>query len=385
MEQHRKSIRKICIVTGNRSEYSKLKFVMKAIEEHPKLELILIVTASHLLDDFGKTVEVIKQDGFKINSIARTVAAGEDLESMVKSVGLCILEAPTLLNLYKPDIVLISGDRFDILGIAISAAFMNIPLAHLEGGETTGAVDESIRHAITKLAHIHFPATVKSAQRIIKMGERPDMVFNVGCPSVDVMLSKMNKSSDEIYKKYNWNKDKPFLLVVQHPLTTEYRDCSQQIRETLEAISELKINTIMLYPNVDAGSKDMVREIRLAGLAKKIDHVILDKNIIFEDYISLLANASCIVGNSSSGIRESCYFGTPAVNIGTRQNRRERGKNVIDVDYNKAEIKGAILECIKHGKYLPEYIYGKGNANQKIVEILSTISLENIVQKEITI
>lgn len=377
-------MRKICIVTGNRSEYSKLKPVMRAIINHPDLELILIVTASHLLDDFGKTVEIIKKDGFKINAIARTVAAGEDLISVVKSIGLCTLEIPTLFDLYKPDIVLVSGDRFDILGVAISAAFMNIPLAHIEGGEVTGAIDESVRHAITKLAHIHFPATAKSAERIIKMGERPDMVFNVGCPSVDIILLKKN-SDNEIYKKFNIDKNKPFLIALQHPVTTEYRHCQQQIRETLKAISGLEINTVMLYPNVDAGSKDMVREIRLFNAAKKLEHVSMGKHIIFEDYISLLADAACIIGNSSSGIRESCYFGTPAVNIGTRQNGRERGKNVIDVGYNKDEIKKAILDCIQHGKYPPEYIYGEGNTSQKIVKILSTINLENIIQKKITI
>ncbi|RLB87278.1 MAG: UDP-N-acetylglucosamine 2-epimerase (hydrolyzing), partial [Deltaproteobacteria bacterium] len=200
-------MRKICVVTGNRSEYSKLKPVMKAIREHSDLELILIATASHLLDDFGKTVEVIKKDGFKIDSVARTVAAGEDLVSMAKSVGLCTLELSTLFDLYKPDVVLISGDRFDALGAAISAALMNIPLAHIEGGEVSGTIDESIRHAITKFAHIHFPATAKSAERIIKMGERPDRVFNVGCPAVDIILSIDIGSREEICRKFNLNPD----------------------------------------------------------------------------------------------------------------------------------------------------------------------------------
>lgn len=382
MEQSK--IRKICIVTGNRSEYSKLKPVMRAVINHPDLELILIVIASHLLDDFGKTVEVIKKDGFKIDAVAQTVTAGEDLVSMVKSVGLCTLEIPTFFSLYKPDVVLISGDRFEVLGVAISAAFMNIPLAHLEGGEITGAIDESIRHVITKLAHIHFPATAKSAERIIKMGEKPDMVFNVGCPSVDIILSK-KKPSDEMYKKYNLDKNKPFLIVAQHPVTTEYNYCREQIRETLKAISELKINTVMLYPNVDAGSKDMVREIRLFNIAKKLEYVTMEKNIIFEDYISLLAEATCMVGNSSSGIREACYFGTPVVNIGTRQNGREKGGNVINVGYNETEIKQAVLNSIQHGRYSPEYIYGEGNSSEKIVKILSTIELENIIQKKNTI
>lgn len=378
--------RKICIVTGNRSEYSKLKSVIKAIIKHPKLELTLIVTASHLLDDFGKTIELIKEDGFKIDAVAGTVVAGEDLISMAKSVGLCTLEMPTLLNLYKPDVVLVTGDRFDILGVVISAVFMNIPLAHMEGGEVTGTIDESVRHAITKLAHIHFPANKKSSERIIKMGEKPEMVFNVGSPAADIILSEKDKPIDEsIFEKYNLDSKKPFLIVAQHPVTTEYEQCREQIRETLEAISELGIKTLMLYPNVDAGSKDMVREMRLADVAGKINNVYPCKNIPFEHYMVLLSKAACFLGNSSSGIRESCYFGTPVVNIGTRQNGRERGKNVVDVRYNKSEIKQAVLNAIEHGKYEPEYIYGTGNSSKKIVDILSTIELNNIIQKKITI
>lgn len=379
-------MRKICVVTGNRSEYSKLKSVMHAIREHPNLELILIVTASHLLDDFGKSINVIKNDGFKIDSVSRTIAAGEDLVSMVRSVGLCALELPSLFESYNPDIVLIVGDRFDALGIAISAVLMNIPLAHIQGGEITGTIDESIRHSITKLAHIHFPATAKSAERIIKMGENPDNVFNVGCPSIDIISSIDIGSREEICREFKLNPDEDFLIMLQHPVTTEYKDAQQQIRETLKAISELDIQTIMLYSNVDAGSKDMAREVRKFAIDGKIDHLLKYKHIPFENYIKLLAHSSCIFGNSSSGIRESCYLGTPTVNIGTRQNGREKWKNVIDVDYNKKQIKEAIVTCIKHGKYSPsEYIYGDGDAGKKIVKILSDIELNGIIQKKLLI
>ncbi len=386
MEKHKnKKLRRICVITGNRSEYSKLKFVMKEINNHPSLELILIVTASHLLDDFGKSIEIIKEDGFKIDAVIKTVLAGEELVSMVKSVGLCALEMPTFLDLYKPDIVLISGDRFDVLGVAFATAFMNIPLAHIEGGEVTGTIDESIRHAITKFAHIHFPATAKSAERIIKMGENPETVFNVGCPSVDYILSEAKNGKKEIYKKHNLRKNEPFLLVIQHPVTTEYDFCRQQIRETLGAISDLKINSIMWYPNVDAGSKEIAREMRFFHENNKNKHVTFDKNMKFEDYISLLKETACLVGNSSSGIREACYFGTPVVNIGIRQNGRERGGNVIDVGHNKTEIKRAVLKCIRYGKYPSENIYGDGNSSKKIAEILAGIKLENIIQKRLTI
>ena len=376
-------MRKICVVTGNRSEYSRLKSVMKAIQEHPKLEMILIVTASHLLDDFGKTIDVIKEDGFKIDSVARTIAAGEDLVSMAKSVGLCSLELPTLFYHFEPDVVLIVGDRYDALGAAISAALMNIPLAHIQGGEITGTIDESIRHSITKMAHIHFPSNARSAERLIKMGERPDVVFNVGCPSIDIILSIDINSREEICKKYGLNPDEKYIILAQHPVTTEYGRAREQIRETLRAISSIKIQTLMLYPNVDPGSKDMVREIRSFYERNEIERVLDFKHIVFEDFIRLLAHSSCIVGNSSSGIRESCYFGVPAVNIGTRQNGRERGRNVIDVDYDEKEIRDAILKCINREKFEPEYIYGEGNAGRKIADILSKIDLNNIIQKEL--
>ena len=379
----RNKIRKICVVTGNRSEYGRLKPVMKEIRKNPRLKMILIVTASHILDDFGRTIEMIRKDGFKIDAVSSTIAAGEDLTSMSKSVGLCTLEMPTLFNLYNPDVVLVSGDRFDILGVVISAVLMNIPVAHMEGGEVSGTIDESIRHAITKLSHIHFPATVKSAKRIVRMGEKKTLVFNVGCPASDIILSV--KPSPSILKKYNMDKSKPFLLVVQHPVTTEYDFASQQIEETLKAIDDLGIQTIMLYPNVDAGSKTITRVIRTFQREHKLEHVFFYKNIQFEDYISLLSQTSCFVGNSSSGIKETCYFGTPAVNIGTRQNERERGKNVVDVKYDKNSIKKAILGSIRHGKYKPEYIYGKGDSAPKIVKILEKIRLDNIIQKTITI
>lgn len=379
-------MRKICVVTGNRSEYSKLKSVMKAIQNHPDLELKLIVTSSHLLDDFGKTIEVIKKDGFRIDSVARTVIAGEDLISMAQSAGLCAFELPTLFDSIQPDIVLIAADRFDVIGAAISSALMNIPLAHIQGGEITGTIDESIRHAITKLAHIHFPATAKSAERIIKMGENPDFVFNVGCPSIDIISSIDIGSYEGICKKFKLNSNEPFLIVIQHPVTTEYEFARQQIRETLKAISELNTQTIMLTPNVDAGSKDMIREIRKFQREEKLNHMQLYKHILFEDYIKLLAHSNCIVGNSSSGIRESCYLKVPAINIGIRQNGRERSKNVINVNHDSKQIKKEILKCLDDSKSDSyDCQYGNGDAGLKIANILHKIELKNIIQKRLLI
>lgn len=375
-------MRKICIVTGNRSDYSRLKSVIRAVGDYPDLELTLIASASHLLDDFGKTIDNIKKDGFKIDYMVRSIIEGEDLVSMTKSVGLGVLEFPSIFEQDMPDIVLIVGDRFDVYSVAISAALMNIPLAHIQGGEVTGTIDESIRHSITKLAHIHFPSTQESAERIIKMGEIPDRVFNVGCPSFDELDNLDIPSREEMCKKYNLNPDEPFIILAHHPVTTEFNKTMEHESELLEAIYSLNIQTIMLYPNVDAGSKDIVKVIRKFELKTPGQKIQKYKHIDFEDYMQLLKYCDCIVGNSSSGIRESCYFGTPAVNIGTRQSGRERGCNVIDVDYNCYDIKNAVIKAIEHGKFEDENIYGDGKAGEKIAEILATVNIDT-VQKRI--
>lgn len=374
-------MRKICVVTGNRADYSRLRSVIRAVGEHPDLELILIASASHLLDDFGKTINNIKEDGFEVDNIARTIVEGEDLVSMTKSVGLGILEIPSIFEQYKPDIVVIVGDRFDIYSVAISAALMNITLAHIQGGEVTGTIDESIRHSITKLAHIHFPSTQQSAERIIKMGERPDRVFNVGCPTFDEIANLNFHTRKEMCEKYKLNPNEPFIILAHHPVTTEFSKTMKHETELLKAVYSLNLQTIMLYPNLDAGSKDMVKIIRNFELKHTGEKIQKYKHIDFEDYIQLLKYCDCIIGNSSSGIRESCYFGTPAVNIGTRQSNRERGHNVIDVDYNCEIIRNTIKESIEHGKYKIEKIYGDGNAGKKISDILVDINIDTIQKR----
>lgn len=374
-------MRKVCVITGNRSDYARVRSIMKEIKKHNDLELSTIVMGSHLLDDYGKSVNDLKKDGFKIDFIAHTLTSGNDAVAMAKSTGLCTSEIATILGFSKPDIVLVNGDRFDILGAVIASSLSNIPVVHVQGGETTGSIDESIRHAITKLSHIHFVSTKTAYERVLRMGESPNNIFEVGCPTVDVITSLKIQSREKVCEKYNLDKNKPFILVIQHSVTTELEDCKRQMRETLSAISELGIQTRMYYPNVDAGSKDMVREIRYFKEHGKLENVELWKHHPQEEFLNILYHCGCIVGNSSAGIREACYYGTPTVNIGTRQNGRERGKNVIDVDYNKDEIKKAIIHSLEHGKYPKEHVYGKEGASRKIVEILSEVDLTDIIQK----
>ena len=373
-------MKKICVFSSNRSEYTRLKSVMRAIQEHPDLKLYTVVAGSHLLFRYGLTKRDIEADGFPIYEEIYTVVEGENPVAMGKSAGLAIVELTTCLNNIKPDYLVVVGDRYDVLPAVIAASYVNIPVAHIQGGEITGSIDEVVRHAVTKFAHIHFPATEKAKEVILRMGEHPDRVFTVGCPSIDLLLSAEALSKKELFcdkgfrekDQMKLDPEKPFLLVVQHPVTTEYEQSCFQITETLKAVEELKMQAIMIYPNLDAGSDYIVQGItRFVSSHDVDDFLILRKHFSMEQFFNLLRTADCVVGNSSAGIRESCYFGTPAVNIGTRQNFRQRGLNVIQVDYNADQIVRAVRDQLTHGKYSPEYIYGDGHSGQRIAGILA--------------
>lgn len=376
-------MRKVCVVVGSRANYSSIKSVMRAVKEHPNLDLQVIVGASALLDRFGSVVDVVATDGFKIDARVHMIIEGETPTTMAKSTGLGLLELPTILDQLEPDVVITVGDRFETMATAIASAYMNIPLAHTMGGEISGTIDESVRHAITKLAHIHFPANQQAADRIIRMGEDPATVHVVGCPRIDLVAEVAQENSrlpERAWLEYEGvggqiNLDQPFLLVSQHPVTTEYGQGERQITETLMALHELKMPTIMLWPNVDAGSEDVSRGMRKFREHYKHDHIRFYKNFSVETYVRLMKRCACKLGNSSAAIREGAYLGVPAVNIGTRQENRTRGKNVMDVDYNRKEIIAAIREQIAHGPYPSEPIYGDGHAGSRIADILEFTNL----------
>lgn len=383
-------IKKVCVFIGSRANYSSIKSAMRAIQNHPQLELQLIVGASAVLDKYGSVAELIKEDGFLVSSSIHMLIEGETPVTMAKSTGLGLLEIPTILEQLKPDLVLVVGDRFEIMSAAIAAVYMNIPLAHTMGGEVTGTIDESIRHAITKFSHIHFPANRDSAERIINMGEVSKHVHVVGCPRVDIVaevLKDDKRFSQSIFKEYGgvgkeFDINQPFLLVSQHPVTTEYGLGEHQISQTLMAVHEMNMPAIMIWPNADAGSEEISRGIRKFRENYKDNKIYFFKNLPMDVYIKLMEQTACLIGNSSSAIREGEFIGVPSVNIGTRQTGRERGENVIDVGYNKAEIINAIQSQIGHGKYQTQYIYGDGKSGERIAKILSTEKVEQ--QKRIT-
>jgi UDP-hydrolysing UDP-N-acetyl-D-glucosamine 2-epimerase len=382
-------VRKVCVVIGSRANYGSIKSVMRAVRAHPALALQIIVGASALLDRFGSVVEVIERDGFVPDARVNMIVEGETPVTMAKSTGLGLLELPTLFELLKPDVIVTVGDRFETMATAVASAYMNIPLAHTMGGEVTGTIDESIRHAITKLAHIHFPANRESAERIIRLGEDPKTVHVVGCPRIDLVAEIVANGSTKEDAEWLDHEgvgghiaiDKPFLLVSQHPVTTEYGQAERQINETLMALHELRLPTVMLWPNVDAGSEDISRGMRKFREQHKPEYIRFYKNFPVETYLRLMKSAACLIGNSSAPLREGAFLGTPAVNIGSRQVGRDRGPNVMDVNPDRAEIAGAIRRQLAHGRYEKADMYGDGNAGARIAEVLSNAPLH--VQKRI--
>ncbi len=377
----------LAVVINNRANYARMKSFLKIANKDKKIKIYLILAASSLIDKFGELEKFIKKDGIKIYKKIFTVIAGDKPVTMAKTTALEISELANVFENSRPDYVFAIADRFETLAVAVAASYMNIPLLHLQGGEVTGTIDESVRHAISKFANVHFPATLNAKKNLIKMGEDPKTVFYVGCPSIDIAKSIKNKKSNayNILNKYKFSnpnnlnlKDiKNYIIVVQHPVTTEYEKTSFQINQTINAISKLGIHTIWLWPNVDSGSDIISKELRKARENNKLNKTIFIKNLETEDFLKLLNNSKCIVGNSSVGIRESSYLGTPSVNIGTRQNKRERGKNTIQCDIDWREILRSIKIQVKKGRYMSSKIYGNGNSGKKILNCILKLKIRS--------
>jgi UDP-hydrolysing UDP-N-acetyl-D-glucosamine 2-epimerase len=376
------SKRKVCVVVTARPSYSRVKTAMKAIKNHPDLELQLVVAGSALLSRYGSAIDYIEKDGFEIKEKVYIVLEGENPAAMAKTTGLGVMELANVFYNLKPDVVVAIADRFETIAISIAAAYQNIPLAHIQGGEVTGNIDEKVRHANTKLADIHLVASEGARERVIKLGEDPESVFNTGCPSIDLAANVvLDPVMDfNVYEKYGGVGARPdyssgYVVVMQHPVTTEYTESRTHINETLFAIKDLHLPVFWFWPNVDAGADGTSSGIRAFREYHKLDHVHFFKNMESEDFLRLLINSKALIGNSSVGIRECAYMGVPVVNIGSRQNRRERGNNVIDVDYNRIAITDAINYWIDTKRPAPSHVYGGGNAGEKIAEVLASIPL----------
>lgn len=372
--------KKIAVVVTARPSYSRVRTALDAIKRHDKLELQLIVAASALLDRYGSAVDYILKDGFDIAAKVFNVLEGENLTAAAKTTGIGILELSSVFDKLRPDAVLTVADRFETMATAISASYMNIPLIHLQGGEVTGNIDEKVRHAITKLADLHLVSTEKAESRVIKMGEDADKVFITGCPSIDIAAEvyrepEMNFNPLAKYGGVGSSLDysNGYIVLMQHPVTTEYEEARAHMEETLFALSEINMPTFVFWPNVDAGSDGTSKALRSFREHHKdeVKNFHFFKNMEPADFLKLLVNSSCLVGNSSVGIRECAFLGVPVVNIGSRQNGRERGANVLDVDYDKQQIITATNKHLDHGRYASDRIYGQGDAGLRIADVIA--------------
>jgi UDP-hydrolysing UDP-N-acetyl-D-glucosamine 2-epimerase len=381
--------RRICVVITARPSYSRIKTALHAIVEHPHLELQLVVAGSALLERYGTAVNYILKDGFEIAARVYNILEGETLATMAKTTGLGLLELSTVFDNLRPDMVLTIADRFETVATSIAAAFMNIPLVHTQGGEVTGNIDEKVRHANTKLADLHFVTTDRSRERVLRMGEEPDRVFVTGCPSIDLACEVLKEPAlgFDPLKKYGGVGDAPdfsrgYLVVMQHPVTTEYDQAVQHVNETLHALAESGLPTLWFWPNVDAGSDGTSKGIRAFREFVCPRNIHFFKNMLPLDFLRVLANSRGIVGNSSVAIREAAYLGVPAVNIGTRQQGRDRGRNVVDVGYDRNAILAALKRNFEIGKFPSDDVYGSGSSGKKMADLLARLPLS--IEKRMT-
>jgi len=372
---------KILTLVERRADYSRMRPILKELCKDSFFDVYLIVTGVCLLDTHGKDINYIKEDGFKINAEVPMFEENEKNTntSMVRALAKVLDGITTEIEKFQPDLVLTGFDIGANFATTIAAAHMNIPVAHIQGGEVTGSIDESIRHAMSKFSHIHFPATEDSRDRLIRLGENPSHIFNVGCPSIDTIVQTPLIDKRILELKFKLNFSKPIILLIQHSVTSESLQSQKQILNTIAVIKELGIQALVALPNNDAGSSEIIDEIKNSGLSWY-------PSLSTDEFVNLYRHIWAIVGNSSSGIHESSTFEIPAVNIGTRQNGREKAKNVIDVSYEKSDIKSGIKKALfdedfRRGIKGMKNPYGEGNSSEKIIKILKSIPIEGIAQK----
>ncbi len=377
--------RKICVTLVDRANYGRLKPVMTAIKNSPRLTLQVVCAGTMVLERFGQPIRVVREDGFQVDGEVYLELEGSTPTTMAKSVGFAVIEFASEFQRLRPDFVLLIGDRYEALGAAVAAAYMNIPIVHMQGGEVSGSIDESCRHAITKFSQFHYPATAQSRDFLVRMGERPDTILGVGCPGSDLAKCLDRRLDPAILNSRgagaSIDPTKPFLLVLFHPMTTTYGDEHAQMEALLEAVGAFEMQTVLLWPNIDAGSDHVSKAIREFRTRHAIPWLRTLTNLMPEAYAKVLANAACAVGNSSSFVRDASYFGTPVVLVGQRQRFRETDAHVKHVEPERRQIEETIRAQLKHGRYAPSSLYGDGNVAQSITAKLET--LEPYLQKHL--
>lgn len=374
-------------VSGSRADYGLMKNTLSEIARHPKLKLSIIVTGMHLMSEFGMTVDEIKKDGFETHKLKATYVR-DDRAAMAEFIGEFILQLTEFFKKKdnRPDLILVLGDRGEMLAAAIVGEYLGIPVAHIHGGDVTSTVDEASRHAITKLANIHFPAIKESAERIIKMGEEKKNVHVVGAPGIDEIVNfSMNRN--DLEKKIGIRLADKFAIVAQHPVTAEISHAKDQMKETIEAVLSAGLQAIVIYPNADAGGRAMIETIEQYRSNPSIS---IFKSLNRDEFLGLMKYASVMIGNSSAGIIEAASFKLPVINVGTRQQGRQRACNVIDADYDRKKILAAIKKALNDKKFRLalkkcKNPYGDGKTAQRVAKLLAEIKINNeLLQKRIS-
>lgn len=374
--------RTLVYVSGTRADYGLMKYTLQFLQK--QFEVEIIATGMHLLPEFGHTVTLIENDGFRVRQVQAT-SAEDTKEAMALFIGDFIRKAVPVLLDVKPDIIVVLGDRAEMLGAAIIGSYLGIAVAHLHGGEVTSTVDEMTRHAITKLAHLHLPATEQSAERIRKMGEDDWRIHVVGAPGLDGILKMKRRTREHVEQELDVDLKESTALILQHPVSLEIADAAEQMRITIEAVLSQGLQALIIYPNADAGGREMIKVIESYRTHKNVK---VFSNLPFETFISLMSFITVMVGNSSSGMIESSSLGLPVVNIGSRQEGRERAANVIDVGYDLEEIKKALVVACSTAfkKKITPLVnpYGDGDASEKIALVLQSCQLDKrLLQKKL--
>lgn len=382
---NKKSPRKVCVTLVDRANYGRLKPVMEAIAAHPDLELQVVATGTMVLQRFDSPVKIVERDGFAVDDKIYMELEGSTPATMAKSLGFGIVEFSSTFQRLQPDVLLVIGDRYEALAAAISAAYMNICIAHIQGGEVSGSIDESARHAISKMAHFHFPSTDRSAEYLVRMGEDPATILAVGCPSGDLAL-QLERRLDPVSINGRGHGaeidvEKDFLLIVFHPTTTEYGGERSQVEELLEALDRLARPSVLLWPNIDAGSDHISKAIRVFRTSRQPDWMRVATNFEPAAYHRVLANAACAVGNSSSFVRDAGFFGTPVVLVGDRQFGRETAEHVVTCPPIADLIAENVERQLERGRYDPATLYGDGQVSGRIADALA--QLRPYVQKRL--
>jgi UDP-hydrolysing UDP-N-acetyl-D-glucosamine 2-epimerase len=377
--------RKICVVLVDRANYGRLKPVMQAIAARPELTLQTLAAGTMVLERFHLPVQVVKDDGFQPDGEVYIELEGSVPTTMAKSIGFGVVEFASEFQRLKPDVVLLIGDRYEALAAAIAAAYMNICIVHLQGGEVSGSIDESARHAISKFAHFHFPSTRRSAEYLTRMGEAPNTILGIGCPSSDIAHGLDRSLAASIINRQGSgvpiDVSRPFLLMLFHPTTTEYGGERRQMEELLQALGTLHTQTVLLWPNIDAGADHISKAIRVFRDRARPTWLRCLTNLSPEAYLKVLANTACAVGNSSSFVRDASYFGTPVVLVGNRQDGREIDAHVTPVPPLRDAIVAALKRQLAHGRYAPSSLYGDGHVSPRIAEAL--VKLTPYIQKRL--